>query len=91
MTRIGHEPWHFRYVGTPHAQIMAQMGLALEEYIALIKEYRYGEDPFVFQSYNVSYVRAAGEVTEIAVDDAQPYSVSGNNCDGFIVTERRIV
>lgn len=91
VTRIGHEPWHFRYVGTPHAQIMAQTGLALEEYIARIKEYRYGEDPFVFQSYKVSYVRTAGEVTEIAVDDAQPYSISGNNCDGFIVTERRNV
>lgn len=24
VTQIGHEPWHFRYVGTPHAQIMAQ-------------------------------------------------------------------
>lgn len=36
ITGISHEPWHFRYVGRPHAQIMEQKGLTLEEYVALI-------------------------------------------------------
>ena len=32
ITGIGHEPWHFRYVGRPHAGEMALYGLTLEEY-----------------------------------------------------------
>lgn len=33
VTGIGHEPWHFRYVGTPHARRMTEAGLVLEEYV----------------------------------------------------------
>ena len=34
VTGIGHEPWHFRYVGRPHALRMAARGFAtLEEYL----------------------------------------------------------
>lgn len=32
VTGIAHEPWHFRYVGAPHAARMAAAGLCLEEY-----------------------------------------------------------
>ena len=38
LTGIAAEPWHFRYVGAPHAQLMEQRGLCLEEYIALLGE-----------------------------------------------------
>lgn len=34
ITGIAHEPWHFRYVNTPHSEIMAFQGLTLEEYLA---------------------------------------------------------
>ena len=34
ITGIAHEPWHFRYVDTPHSEIMAARGLTLEEYLA---------------------------------------------------------
>ena len=34
VTHIACEPWHFRYVGTPHAQIIANGRLVLEEYVA---------------------------------------------------------
>lgn len=32
ITGIAHEPWHFRYVGTPHAAMMKERGWTLEEY-----------------------------------------------------------
>lgn len=32
ITGIAHEPWHFRYVGTPHAENMTRLNLTLEEY-----------------------------------------------------------
>lgn len=33
VTGIAHEPWHFRFVGAPHAARMAAAGLCLEEYL----------------------------------------------------------
>ncbi len=33
ITGIAHEPWHFRYVGTPHAETITKAGLTLEEYL----------------------------------------------------------
>ena len=35
VTGIAHEPWHFRYVGAPHAEVMTEKGLCLEEYLYL--------------------------------------------------------
>ncbi len=34
ITGINAEPWHIRYVGQPHAKIMKEKNLCLEEYIA---------------------------------------------------------
>lgn len=33
ITGIAHEPWHFRYVGTPHAVEITRLGVTLEEYL----------------------------------------------------------
>lgn len=35
ITHISYEPWHFRYVGIPHAQNITRQHMVLEEYIAL--------------------------------------------------------
>lgn len=93
ITKIGHEPWHFRYVGTPHAAVMAEKGLVLEEYITFLRGYGYGQRPYVVQTaageVMVSYVKAEGSVTRLEIEDAHPYAISGNNVDGFVVTEWR--
>ncbi len=39
ITKIAYEPWHFRFVGKPHAAVMTKAGLCLEEYIGLLKDY----------------------------------------------------
>ncbi len=39
LTFIDNEPWHFRYVGVPHASIMKDYDLCMEEYIDFIKNY----------------------------------------------------
>ena len=41
MTGISYESWHYRYVGTPHSQIMSDMNFCLEEYIKYLKNYTY--------------------------------------------------
>lgn len=92
VTGIGHEPWHFRYVGVPHAQIMNLEQLTLEEYIVFLKSHRYGAHPYIFKEQGrraiVSYIEAEGNVTTPELETYNPKTdtISGNNVDGFIVT-----
>ena len=90
-TGIGYEPWHFRYVGRVHAQIMNELNLCLEEYIAFIKGYTYYTHPGQgltqsTQDYSIYYVPCEGKVTNIPLPISKDYTISGNNEDGFIVT-----
>lgn len=86
ITGIAAEPWHFRYVGRPHARIMCDMGLCLEEYVEYLRSYPYPE----------RLLEVRGEIYEAEVGFAwardalglpdAPYQVSGNNVDGYIYT-----
>lgn len=94
ITGIAHEPWHFRYVGAPHAAIMTELGLTLEEYHVFLKQYPNGEKRFLYRTGNqnieVAYVKTtAGADAEFEIEDDIPYSVSGNNADGFVLTKWR--
>ena len=79
----------YRYVGKPHATYMKQNDLCLEEYIEKLKAYN-STAPLeitVGQTlYQVYYVAAAEGNTDVPVPRDKVYNVSGNNCDGFIVT-----
>ncbi len=33
ITKIGYEPWHYRYVGSDHAKKIMEQGVCLEEYV----------------------------------------------------------
>lgn len=94
VTGISHEPWHFRYVGAPHAEIMESHGFVLEEYISFLRDYPYKKSPYLYTAtdmhISVSYLEANNtDDTYFEIDDSIPYSVSGNNIDGFIITEWR--
>jgi len=39
ITKISYEPWHFRYVGKPHAAVIMKAGMCLEEYIDSVRNY----------------------------------------------------
>lgn len=91
VTGISHEPWHFRYVGVPHAGIMAENGLTLEEYMNFIRQYRYGCHSLIrrvgLRQIAVSWLKSDGPQTEVEISAAHPYTLSGNNVDGFILAE----
>ena len=94
ITGIAHEPWHFRYIGVPHAEIMKKNDLCMEEYIPFIKQFAYGEQKYNFtvaqKNFSVSYLPASeSDVVCIEIAEAVPYTVSGNNIDGYIITEWR--
>lgn len=91
ITGISHEPWHFRYIGYPHSEIVSQHGFALEEYIDFLRGFREG--------CRYAYSGPSGgkaEIYFVPVEDgraradkpkAHNWQISGNNVDGFIVTE----
>jgi len=87
ITGISHEPWHFRYVGYPHAEIIREMGICFEEYIEFIKKYREDGERLLFKNkVEIFYVPASGNETCITIPDNKLHQVSGNNEDGFIIT-----
>lgn len=59
ITRIDYEPWHLRYVGAPHAELIANSGLAYEEYIEAIKQ----ETWYSYENYLILRTANAEELT----------------------------
>ena len=85
ITRVAHEPWHFRYVGIPHSHLLFQKSWCLEEFIENIREYTFDE-PLEFEFDDVLYEIYFVEGTEIKLPLNSEFDISGNNIDGFIVT-----
>lgn len=91
ITGIAHEPWHFRYVGIPHAQFMASQCLVLEEYVELLRQ-KYSKQPlFVPAVSRVYRIRSCGEPCREDLDAASEgrCQISPDNCGGYIVTDWR--
>lgn len=91
ITGISKEPWHFRYIGYPHSAIMEEKGFALEEYHVFLKEFisednsfKYKDDKYIWKIF---YIKAVDEVETIGISDDYGHTISGNNRDGFIITE----
>ncbi len=92
ITGVDYEPWHYRYVGVPHAYYLYTTGKTLEEYITLIKNYPCDYPLYVTDwdgsMYVVYYKKSDGAKTQVPVPENGEYSISGNNVDGYIVTVR---
>lgn len=91
-TGIQAEPWHYRYVGQPHATYMMENNVCLEEYLTLLKNYTADEplsitnwDGEIYQLYYVA-ADTSTDSTYVMVPPDAKYTISGNNSDGFIVT-----
>lgn len=86
-------PWQIRYVGVAHATYMKENNLCLEEYLdELAESHRYGESHIKMvapdgKRYEIFYVPTpeAGEL-RLPIPDNRPFTVSGDNKGGFIVT-----
>lgn len=69
-TGIAYEPWHFRYIGFPHAKAVEHFDICYEEYIEFIKKYTF--------ETRMLYVKPDGSVTS-AEPEEMPTS------DGYLV------
>ena len=87
ITGVAYEPWHFRYVGVPHAYYCYKESLTLEEYVILLRSgYSYqmrlqGKDYWVYHT--------TVENGSIEVPKDLPYQVSEDNAGGYIVTVQK--
>lgn len=88
LTGIGDEPWHFRYVGVPHATVMAAENLCLEEYVDYVKTFPYDGRHLTVECADGTYEIWYCAGTEAYLPASGEYTVSGNNVDGVIVTCR---
>lgn len=86
ITGIDFESWHYRYVGLPHAQIMTDEELCLEEYIDYLRQYPFEGDHLRGQCMGNAYEIYYCPSDSVILPDNAAYSLSGNNVDGYIVT-----
>ena len=89
ITGISEETWHFRYVGQPHATLMARMGLCLEEYIVLLQSYPWDGAHLTETIDDIEYELWYCPEDQIQVPVQGSYTLSGDNQGGCIVTVRK--
>ena len=95
---VSFDRYHYRYVGYPHAYYMTANGLCLEEYLEMLeKNHSFSQSHLIFRgddgnTYEIYYVpggSAMEQSVNVPVPSKQPYTVSGTNCSGFVVTVTR--
>ena len=90
ITGIAEEKWHFRYVGKPHAEIMTEKNLCLEEYIDFLREFKFKENKLIITNgkskIDIFFIHREDDFNDITLEQNTKYDISGNNVDGFIVT-----
>lgn len=91
ITGIQYEPWHFRYVGWPHARLMEREGLVLEGYHRLLEDYpecgphlHFQEQGRSFEVYTVSRDNLEDLPSRLPKNTLCQWS--GNNGSGVVVT-----
>lgn len=91
ITKVAKEPWHFRYVGYPHAHLIMEQDYTLEEYIESLKKYRQDGSQLRYrvddQLYEIFFVPVDKvDHVSVALPENACCQVSGNNEDGLIIT-----
>ncbi len=89
VTGISFEAWHFRYVGLPHACVMAAENLCLEEYLDKLREYPFSGEHLHVKCRGSEYELYFCPKEQLVVPTGGSYTISGNNVDGFIVAVKQ--
>ncbi len=82
ITSIVYEPWHFRYVGHPHAEIIYNNNWTLEEYLENLKK----TSKYLSKEYSVFYI----EPEKIFGNEIYYYDdikIENDNKGGWILTK----
>ncbi len=76
---IGYEPWHIRYVGRPHAEIMYKHSWTLEDYFRQLSQGQW------YQCGNYYISRQTGPEIQLP-REFTAVTVSSDNAGGYLVT-----
>lgn len=79
-TGVTYEPWHIRYVGDPHAEIIYRSKIVLEDYSDL---YEYGKF-YSYKGYVISHQNDNGGELYFPAD-VDYVVVSSDNADGYYI------
>ncbi|MDE6670721.1 MAG: D-alanyl-D-alanine carboxypeptidase family protein [Ruminococcus sp.] len=85
-------PWHLRYVGKVHAEVMHELGCCFEEYLELLDTYTYNHPLYYNMNGSMYYIytaKSAGQTTKVCVPAQSEYTISGDNTDSFVITSLR--
>lgn len=89
-TGIVSEPWHLRYVGLPHSEIMKKNNLCLEEYLEYIKNVKYIKyEAADTKTYEIFYFNLFPPVENLKLSNSgKPFcDVSRYGKSGYIITK----
>lgn len=85
-------PWHLRYVGRLHADIMTEQNMCLEEYIDFLKGYG-ADKPYTHSVGGTAYVlysaESTGDTTSVKIPISGIYDCSGDNRGTYIISYER--
>lgn len=81
ITGFDYEPWHLRYVGLPHSEIIEDASTTLEEYIAAIKT-------DCFYSYGDYIISKQDGDSVIIPSEYEALTISPDNTGNYIVTAK---
>lgn len=81
ITGIGYEPWHIRYVGKPHGEIIYKNGWTLEEYINFLEEDTF----YSVNGYVISRQSPRNGRLKIPMD-LEDITLSSDNTGCYIIT-----
>ncbi len=82
ITGVGYEPWHIRYVGFPHAEIMYKNDLCLEEYLDSLEIGQY----YQYDDYVIS--RQSGPTLHVP-EELENVIISPDNMGNYVITGQR--
>lgn len=82
VTKKSYEPWHFRYVGVPHAEYMTKYNLVLEEYIA--KLHTRGKIEMISEADGKAYKIVCTD--DLSEEFENIVSLSDDNAGRYIIT-----
>lgn len=80
ITGYSYEPWHLRYVGQPHSNIITKNKITLEEYIGSLEPEKFY---YTYEGYVIS--RQSGDEIKMP-HEYQSAVISPDNCGYHIVT-----
>ncbi|MCD7757012.1 MAG: M15 family metallopeptidase, partial [Clostridiales bacterium] len=81
-TGISYEPWHLRYVGAPHAEIITKNHLTLEGHLDAL-------EPGVYYQYDGYLISRQEGETLLLPEGFSAAVISEDNMGGYVVTAER--